>query len=51
MGFGYTLCMTSADLTKKQREELERRDELVDWVRGGFCQYAVFMRTLGRRNP
>jgi hypothetical protein len=48
MGFGYTLAMRSADLTKKQRAELERRKELVDWLQGGFNEYADLV---GRRGP
>jgi hypothetical protein len=32
--------MRKADLTKEQREELERQKELVDWLQGGFHTYA-----------
>jgi hypothetical protein len=48
MGFGYTPTMRKTDLTKEQREELERRKELADWLQGGFHTYADICRHRGK---
>lgn len=39
--------MKRADLTRKQREELEKREEVANWVEAGFREYADMCRQRG----